>query len=279
MKTPKPRKAGAHIAPGQPERKAKADERRIHAEAPALSDSMRPARSRTTRSHRSASARSCVTRTSVMPITLETEQQVCDRLAIGLIEIAGRLVGHENGRIRARWRGQWRRAAARRPRVARDSGGGVRRVQPPAVRGWPAPANRCVRSIRPAARHSRARSWWGSGGRTGTRCRYCGPTKQREPVFGHVAQFFAGHPDAAGIRPFQPGQCISNVDLPEPEGPTRPTASPFRTSRLTPLRIWTSDAPRPRLNCTSRSATAAMAFGAGAAGSSRRDRREEWKMS
>src|SRR4051794_1014738 len=42
-----------------------------------------------------------------------------------------------------------------------------------------------------------------------------------------------------------PAATISNVDLPEPDGPTRPTASPVPICRSMSLRIWTRAAPRP----------------------------------
>src|ERR1700720_1621266 len=42
-----------------------------------------------------------------------------------------------------------------------------------------------------------------------------------------------------------PAMTISKVDLPEPDGPTSPTASPRPICRSMPLRIWTRAAPRP----------------------------------
>ena len=38
---------------------------------------------------------------------------------------------------------------------------------------------------------------------------------------------------------------ISSVDLPDPDGPTRPIASPRPISRVMSLRMWTRAAPRP----------------------------------
>src|ERR1700756_4353105 len=43
-----------------------------------------------------------------------------------------------------------------------------------------------------------------------------------------------------------PAITISRVDLPEPDGPTSPTASPRAICRSMSLRIWTRAAPRPR---------------------------------
>ncbi len=49
---------------------------------------------------------------------------------------------------------------------------------------------------------------------------------------------------------------MSSVDLPEPDAPTMPTASPCAIVRLTSRRICTRAAPRPRLRSTPRIATA-----------------------
>src|SRR5271165_2244669 len=53
-----------------------------------------------------------------------------------------------------------------------------------------------------------------------------------------------------------PAMIMSSVDLPEPDAPTIPTASPFAIVRLTSRKIWTRAAPRPRLRSTPRIATA-----------------------
>src|SRR5271165_1688731 len=53
-----------------------------------------------------------------------------------------------------------------------------------------------------------------------------------------------------------PAMIMSSVDLPEPEAPTMPTASPFAIVRLTSRNICTRAAPRPRLRSTPRMATA-----------------------
>ena len=47
---------------------------------------------------------------------------------------------------------------------------------------------------------------------------------------------------------------ISSVDLPEPDGPTMPVASPLATSRLTPFSTCTNEAPSPSVSDTSFSA-------------------------
>src|SRR3954454_22552727 len=53
-----------------------------------------------------------------------------------------------------------------------------------------------------------------------------------------------------------PAMVMSSVDLPEPDGPTRPTASPRAMVSEIPFRIWTRAAPRPRLKSTFSSAMA-----------------------
>ena len=69
---------------------------------------MRPERSRTIRPQREASAESCVTSTSVEPRSgVAREQKIDDLLAGVLVEVSGRLVGHDDrriGRQRARHR-------------------------------------------------------------------------------------------------------------------------------------------------------------------------------
>src|SRR5215218_4238749 len=54
----------------------------------------------------------------------------------------------------------------------------------------------------------------------------------------------------------RPAMVISRVDLPEPDGPTRPTASPRPIDREIAFRMCTRAAPRPRLRSTSSSAMA-----------------------
>src|SRR5256885_8633586 len=56
-----------------------------------------------------------------------------------------------------------------------------------------------------------------------------------------------------------PAATISKVDLPEPDGPTRPTASPVPICRSMSLRIWTFAAPRPSDRLTPESRIAAGA--------------------
>ena len=47
-----------------------------------------------------------------------------------------------------------------------------------------------------------------------------------ERVFVEFGEIFAGDHDGAGIGAFEPAMTMSKVDLPEPDGPTRPIASP-----------------------------------------------------
>ena len=48
-----------------------------------------------------------------------------------------------------------------------------------------------------------------------------------------------------------PASTISSVDLPEPDGPTMPAASPGATSRLMPFSTCTDEAPWPSVSDTS----------------------------
>ncbi|CDX25944.1 hypothetical protein MPLB_710014 [Mesorhizobium sp. ORS 3324] len=54
-----------------------------------------------------------------------------------------------------------------------------------------------------------------------------------------------------------PARTISKVDLPDPDGPTMPVASPPATSRLTPFSTWTEEAPSPSVSETSLNAMTA----------------------
>ena len=149
----------------------------------AESFTIRPSCISSTRPQRAASAGSWVMTSKVAPVSaLPLEQQVEDRAR------RSRRRDCRSARRRraepgaARWRGRWRRAAARRPTAARDNGSGGgrgrplrarrRRVLERVRRGRPAPA---------APRHSPARSSSAAGGRPGGRCRSgrAGPAPDR----------------------------------------------------------------------------------------------------
>ena len=49
----------------------------------------------------------------------------------------------------------------------------------------------------------------------------------------------------------RPAITISSVDLPEPDGPTMPVASPRAMSRLMPFSTCTEEAPSPSVSDTS----------------------------
>ena len=142
-----------------------------HASTP----SIRPERSRTMRSQRCASALSCVTSTSVVPRSTwpaNSRSMIC--CAGGLVEIAGRLVGDQDrriGRQRAGERDALLLAAGQLRRIVAEPLGQSDRGQFVRARGR---TRRRRRRARAAPRRSPARSWSGSDGRTGTRCRHCG---------------------------------------------------------------------------------------------------------
>ena len=112
------------------------------------------------------------------------------------------------------------------------------------LRGALERVRRC-RRVRAAPRRSPAPSWSGSGGTTGTRCRHGGRGSAR----ARPRRAGRGPRPATNTAPVSgrssPAATISRVDLPEPEGPTRPTASPVPICRSMSLRIWTRAAPRP----------------------------------
>ena len=146
--------------------------------------SMRPERSRTTRSQRARERGSCVTRISVMPRSTWPANRrsiTCwpvfsSRLPVG--SSATRIAGI--GRERARQRDALLLAAGE---LRRDNATAARQ-------GRRAASSRCARAHArrqrrraPAApRHSRAPSWSGSDERTETRCRHCG----RESARAHL---------------------------------------------------------------------------------------------
>ncbi len=185
-----------------------------------------------------ASEGSCVTRISVMPrSTWPLNRSSTTPLTGLLVEIAGRLVGDKDrgiGRKRARERhalllaARQLRRVMRQPFLKTDAG---QLCRGPFVRRQlrrPVPAGR---------RRSRARSWSESDGRTERRCRHCGRGSGR----GHPRRAWSGlHPRPRSSRyrsRSSPARTISSVDLPDPEGPTRPIASPRPIARLMSLRM------------------------------------------
>ena len=142
--------------------------------------------------------------------------------------------------------------SSRRIVIAAARASRPRRAPAPRARG-----RRRRRQARAAPRRSPARSWSGSGGRTGTRCRHCGrgsararPRRARRgPAPAIVTEPVSGRSS--------PAITISRVDLPEPDGPTMPIASPRPILRAMSLRICTRAAPRPSERLTPVSAIAA----------------------
>ncbi len=187
------------------------------------------------------------------------EQQVDDLPPGVLVEIAGRLVGDEDrriGRQRAGERDALLLAAGQLRRIMMRA---ARQGRPRRARRARALRRRRRRRARAAPRRSRAPSWSGSGGRTGTRCRHCGrgsgPARPRRAC-SSVAPATMTVPVSARSSP---AMTISSVDLPEPDGPTRPTASPVPICRSMSLRICTRAAPRPSERLTPASAIAGPA--------------------
>ena len=173
------------------------------------------------------------------------EQQIDDLLAGGLVEIAGRLVGEQDrriGRERARQRDALLLAAGELRRIV---------MQPFAEpdRGQLLLGARMRvgsrRRVRAAPRRSPARSWSGSGGTTGRRCRRCvheNVQARPRPVALKLVPSTTTSPLSGRSSP---AMTMSSVDLPEPDGPIRPTALPEATRRLISFRICTRAAPEP----------------------------------
>ena len=84
-------------------------------------------------------------------------------------------------------------------------------------RGRPAPA---------APRRSPARSWSGSGGRPGTRCRHASRRSRASASSSSAVTSWPASTTLPEVARSSPASTISRLVLPEPDGPTRPTASP-----------------------------------------------------
>ena len=165
------------------------------------------------------------------------EQQIDHLLAGGLVEIAGRLVGDQDGRIgreRAGQRDALLLAAGKLRRIVMqpfgqsDLGQFLARARERRRPRRPAPA---------ARRRSPAPSWSGSGGRTGTRCRRCGresaPARPRRAAAGPRPR-----PRSSRCRPVRARPAPSAAWFcRSPDGPTRPIASPRPICRSMSLRI------------------------------------------
>ena len=189
-------------------------------------------RGRSAAARRGRSARASAARASPAPAwcrarawPANSSSMICR--AGRLVEIAGRLVGDQDRRI-------GRQRAGERDALLLAAGQ-LRRIMVRAARPSPTAASsararartrRRRRRARAAPRRSPAPSWSGSGGRTGTRCRHCGrgsaPARPRRACPG-PAPATATVPVSGRSSP---AITISSVDLPEPDGPTRPTASP-----------------------------------------------------
>ena len=231
----------------------------------ALTPSMRPERSRTIRPQRAAKrgiVRDQHQRGAAFGMA--GEQKIDDLLAGVLVEIAGRLVGHHDGRIgrqRARHRHALLLAAGQLGRIM---------LQPLAEADADEFVARALlrvgeRRRAPAAPpRFPARSWSGSDGTTGTRCRRAGRgSAPARPRRARSSPRRRPSTDPVSVRS-SPAITISSVDLPEPDGPTRPIASPLPIFRSMSLRIWTRAAPCPSERLTPASSIAACAIAGGA---------------
>ena len=171
---------------------------------------------------------SCVTSSSVVPCSrLRRNMRSIDFDAGRVVEIAGRLVGHQQLRLAREARARSRRAAARRRRAASDSASCVSRVRR-------APSHSCARRAprrprrraRAAASRSRARSARAAAGTTGTRSRAAaGAAPRAHPRRARRARRRRARRRRCVGRS-SPASRPSSVVLPDPDAPTMATASP-----------------------------------------------------
>ena len=190
-------------------------------------------------------------------LALAGEQQIDDLPAGRLVEIAGRLVGDQDRRVRARARGRSRRAAARRRRAAPDNG--RRRSPRPTLASSRLGALEGVGDAGKLERHRDVLE------RRHGRDQVEGleddadiaAAKARERVLVEAGQI-ARRPTATEpvSARSSPAMTISSVDLPEPDGPTRPTASPLPISRLDVLEDMDARRAAPSVRLTPGSAIA-----------------------
>ena len=158
----------------------------------------------------------------------QIEQQIDDRAPGGLVEIARRLVGDQQRWPRRTAPGPARRAAARRQKAARDNGS-CRSASPTSAEFLAGPA----RGVWRASEFQR-------------RGDVLERSHGRDQMEGLEDDADRARPESAPGRPrsrtprrrrrsrrrlsgrSSPAMIISSVDLPEPEAPTMPTASPLR---------------------------------------------------
>ena len=171
------------------------------------------------------------------------EQQIDDLLAGGLVEIAGRLVGDQDRRI-------GRQRAGQRDALLLAAGQ-LRRIVRAAVRPSPTAASsraRALERVGGAGQFQRHRDVFQ---RRHGRDQVEGlehdadiaAAEARQRVLVERAEILAGDRHRPVSARSSPAITISSVDLPEPDGPTRPIASPRPIFRSMSLRIWTRAAP------------------------------------
>ena len=201
------------------------------------------------RSHASASAGSWVIRSkrrAAPPV--QVEQQI-DHLTAGrAVEIAGRLVGEEQRRLGRQRRGRAPPVAARRRRAAPDNGA-ARWARPTCASA----ARARLEGVGVASQFQRQGDIFHRPSSSATRWKFW----KTIPTWSRGSG--RGRPRRAGPRSWpatrtwpavgrsRPAMTISRLVLPEPEGPTRPTASPGARVAAMPRRMATCPAALVRL--------------------------------
>ena len=157
-----------------------------------------------------------------------------DLLAGHGVQVAGRLVGQQQPRLGDQGPGHEPSRCASPP----DSSEGrwsARCARPTRSRqrqGPRPPLPRRPRIRRAAASpRSRAPRAGGSGGRTGTRSRWCGCECGRGPASSRLATGVPSSRYSPSVGRSRQPRMASSVDLPEPEGPITASDSPSATSR------------------------------------------------
>jgi hypothetical protein len=244
--------------PRTPERSSRAARRkeraaiRLRSSCPTICPlTICPSAIRTMRSARSASTGSWVTMTRAAPdLGDEVEHQVGDDGGGLAVEVAGRLVGEQQGRAGGQGAGQGHAlllAARQLVRIVGQARGQADTV--PATGGrWP---GRPWRRRSPAAwRRSPRPSCWAAGGRPGRPAprgrAAAGPDRPR-PAWPSPGRTGAPRPRSAAParRPRR-----SATTCPSPTARSPPAARPVATDRSTPRRMFTGPAAEGRVRAT-----------------------------
>ena len=186
------------------------------------------------RPQRSASAGSCVISSSVVPARARNPNSRSITASPGrLVEVAGRLVREQQQRLGDEGARQARHAAAR-PRRAGPADASAGAPSPTARRGL----DRAIRGVAHRPASSSGTETFSSAVMVGIRWKAWKTmpiASRRSRASASSSMPASSRPATRTLpraRPFQPASTMSRLVLPEPDGPTMPTASPRRTSQV-----------------------------------------------